>query len=145
VKLGAGLAVALLVLSASACGDAGRETATARAGLDLPGNVEGQVNYHGRRDVRATVEEEEEVLVDAGDFFYKPTLLEVPASSSVRITVRNVGLTDHHFDVIPSQGDVIVRPGGRATVEYEMPSSGTLEYMCLLHREFGMHGVFVVR
>ena len=129
---------AALVLAASACGG-GDEPPPARqpAGtVALNGEV---ANDRGSLDVGSGGE----VVIEAGDHYFEPTVLTGPAALDRQVQVRNVGAVPHNIS-FPDLGiDQDLEPGAEATLALTFPESGSTVFFCRFHRGQGMLGALV--
>jgi uncharacterized cupredoxin-like copper-binding protein len=91
--------------------------------------------------------------VEAGDFYFAPTVLLAPGSGDgdisempgrqVELEVSAVSGGPHNVQVPDQDVDVDVPPGDTATVLLTLPDSGTLVFWCKYHRDQGMAGAVV--
>lgn len=102
---------------------------------DLSGNVED----HGTAALSGA-----SVEIDAGDFFFDATCLTASSPGEIMVTVTNTGSALHNFSVADQGIDEDVPVGGSITVTVELPSSGSLPFLCKYHVGAGMQGAFVV-
>lgn len=78
--------------------------------------------------------------VEAGEFYFSPTVLSGPAGQEVTLTITNVGQALHNFS-LPDQGvDVDIQAGQQATVTVTFPSSGAVTFECKYHLPQNMRG-----
>lgn len=78
--------------------------------------------------------------VEAGEFFFSPTILTGPAGQEVTLTVTNVGQALHNFSLSDQDIDVDVQPGQETQVTVTFPSSGALTFECKYHLAQNMLG-----
>jgi plastocyanin len=92
---------------------------------------------HGTADARGG-----RITVRMYEDYFRPTTIRAPAGSTVALRLENVGVVAHAFDVAGDRQklDVIVQPGGRATVRVKIPTVGKLLFFCKLHWSRGMAG-----
>lgn len=101
--------------------------------------LDGQVaNDHGSATVSASGEP---VTVEAGDFFFEPTVLTGPAGEPVTLEVVSDSRNLHN--VTAAEVDQDLATGGTAEVELGFPDSGTLVFVCKYHQDRGMAGALV--
>jgi plastocyanin len=120
---------ALLVPGASAS-----VAAKAKPPVKLPGkvNVKGTATATGNA-----------IELDQRDYSYTPTFVKIPAgASSITVTVKNMGSTQHTFTVPAEQIDKVLNPGESVTVTVTIPGPGAIAFYCRFHRTLGMQGAF---
>lgn len=89
------------------------------------------------------------VDVEAGSFYYKPSVIEVAKGQKIKIIMKSVSLM-HDF-VIDELGVKlpIVKNGDMGTVEFVADKVGTFEYYCSVglgkHRANGQVGMITVK
>jgi predicted lipoprotein with Yx(FWY)xxD motif len=125
------LLAAGLAAFAVACGGDDAETLTLG---DLT------VEDHGTRDVSnlSTVE------IEADNNYFEPTFLKGRAGQNVRLTVTNSSTALHNISVPSLAIDSDVQANGRAEIEFTLPQSGVLLFICKYHSAQGMNGEFLV-
>jgi plastocyanin len=136
-KLITGLAVAATVLTPALLVGPGAFASTA-AKAKPPVKLPGKVTVKGSATATGgTIE------VDQTDFAFSPTFVKVPAgTTSLTVTVKNMGQAMHTFTV-PSQSiDKVLNPGDSVTVTVAYPGKGALLFYCRFHRSRGMQGAF---
>jgi plastocyanin len=129
--------ILLVVLAGSACG--GEEEGPTG---QQPNTVvlDGQVaNDHGSVAISS---EGERVPVEAGDFYFQPTVLTGPAGRPVILEVTGSGSV-HNITIAEGDLDEDVAPGETLDVELAFPESGTLVFVCKYHQGQRMVGALV--
>lgn len=93
-----------------------------------------------------------EVMIEARDYRYEPSEIEVEAGQRVRITLVNNGVEAHSIEFDFPDGEIELRKplatGDSGVLEFTAPlSEGTFTFYCPMgnHHDQGMEGVFVVR
>jgi plastocyanin len=117
------------VLVAASCGDNKSSSST-------PVSIEGKVNNHGEKDVKAG----DSIEMEADDFYFGPTFLKGPAGAAVKLELHNEGKEAHTFTIDSANIDQRLDPDASATVDVTMPASGVVVYYCQFHRDDGMQG-----
>jgi uncharacterized cupredoxin-like copper-binding protein len=86
------------------------------------------------------------VSMDAGDFYFKPNAVTIPANTAVRFTIRNVAQIPHNFSIDALKVSVALPPGDTRDVTIRAPA-GAYEFYCNLpgHKSAGMFGTLTVR
>lgn len=81
------------------------------------------------------------VSLEAGNFYFKPNALTVPAATSVTIEIRNVAEIPHNFSIDALGVNTPIDPGQTASVTVTAPA-GSFEFYCNLpgHKAAGMVG-----
>jgi uncharacterized cupredoxin-like copper-binding protein len=85
--------------------------------------------------------------VQAGDLFFKPATLALPANTSVTITITNGGALPHNFNI--DQLNIHtpdIAPGQSAQVTVK-GAAGTYQYYCSIpgHKQAGMVGTLTIK
>jgi plastocyanin len=131
------LAACLALILATGCSgddEEGRPTQPANT-VVLNGQV---ANDHGSDAVSASGEQ---VTIEAGDFYFEPTVLTGPAGEAVFLQVVSGGQSVHNLTA--GEVDQDVAAGESVDVELSFPDSGTLVFVCKYHRDRGMAGALV--
>jgi plastocyanin len=84
------------------------------------------------------------VEIDAGDFFFGSTCVTASSPGTITVMVTNTGTALHNFSVADQEIDQDVAVGEAISVTVELPSSGSLPFLCKYHSGAGMQGAFVV-
>jgi len=113
----------------------------ALAAKNPPVSLQGKVTNKGEKTVKSG-----KISVEADDFYFKPTFEKSKLGSTVKVSLKNEGKTQHTF-TIPSLGiDTVLDPGKKATVDVAMPTDGALAFYCRFHgpdaTNQGMQGAF---
>lgn len=80
--------------------------------------------------------------VQAGELFFKPTSLTIPANTDVTITLDNVGVLSHDMSIEGTDfAASLTNPGTKSTFKVNLPA-GTYEFICTVegHADAGMVG-----
>ena len=106
-----------------------------------PVSLQGKVTNKGEKTVKSG-----KISVEEDDYYFKPTFLKSKLGSTVKVSLKNEGKTQHTF-TIPSLGiDTVLDPGKKATVEVTLPTDGALGFFCRFHgpdaTNQGMQGAF---
>lgn len=116
--------VAVLALTVAACGGGG-------------GNGDQTTTTQGQS-------QGVEVTVNATEFAFEPSTIEVPAGVPVTIILVNDGVVEHDFSIDDIDLHIFANPGEtvRETVTF---TAGTYEVHCAVagHKEAGMMGTLV--
>jgi uncharacterized cupredoxin-like copper-binding protein len=113
----------------------------ALAAKSPPVSLQGKVTNKGEKTVKNG-----KISVEADDFYFKPTFEKSKLGSTVKVSLKNEGKTQHTF-TIPSLGvDTVLDPGKKATVDVTLPTDGALGFFCRFHgpdaTNQGMQGAF---
>jgi uncharacterized cupredoxin-like copper-binding protein len=113
----------------------------ALAAKNPPVSLQGKVTNKGEKTVKNG-----KISVEADDFYFKPTFEKSKLGSTVKVSMKNEGKTQHTF-TIPSLGvDTVLDPGKKATVDVTLPTDGALGFFCRFHgpdaTNQGMQGAF---
>jgi plastocyanin len=131
------LAACLALILATGCSgddEEGRPVQPANT-VVLNGRV---ANDHGSDAVSASGER---VTIEAGDFYFEPTVLTGPAGEAVVLEVVSGGQSVHNLTV--DEVDQDMAAGESVDVELTFPDSGTLVFVCKYHQDRGMAGALV--
>jgi plastocyanin len=103
-----------------------------------PVKLSGRVNNKGTATATGgTVE------IAQSDFGFSPTFVKIPAgTTSLVVTVKNVGQTMHTFTVPSQTIDKVLNPGDSVTVTVNVPKPGAIAFFCRFHKSLGMQGAF---
>jgi nitrite reductase (NO-forming) len=85
------------------------------------------------------------VDITAGDIFFEPKKVTIPANTDVTFTISNQGVAAHNFSIDALKISVDLPPGETKEVVVNAPP-GTYEYYCNVpgHKEAGMVGTLTV-
>jgi plastocyanin len=136
-KLILGVMVAATALVPMALG-APSVSATLTAKSKAPVKLPGKVNNEG-----TAVATSDSVELDQRDFSFSPTFVKIPpGATSLTVTVKNMGQTQHTFTVPSQKIDKVLNPGDSITVTVNIPGPGALNFYCRFHKSQGMQGAF---
>lgn len=136
MRVRAVLAVVALGVLAAACGGGGGGREQAGGGGGTIRLSDGSLaTDRGTGTVSGTA-----ATVEAGEFFFSPTVLTGPAGQEVTLTVTNVGQALHNFSLPDQDVDVDIQPGQETTVTVTLPSSGAVTFQCKYHLAQNMRG-----
>jgi plastocyanin len=137
MSLRLGTLLLVVVATASACGEAGDGPPVQEPNTVV---LDGQVaNDHGSVAVSSAGER---VPVEAGDFYFQPTVLSGPAGQPVVLEVTGSDSL-HNLSVAEGDLDEDIVPGETLEVELVFPEMGTLVFVCKYHEVQGMAGALV--
>lgn len=87
-----------------------------------------------------------EITVQAGDLWFKPTTLEIPAGTPVNVTVTNTGGLFHDVTIDTLDFRLGVNPGRAATGGLRVDVPDEYRFYCSVpgHAAAGMRGTLVV-
>jgi uncharacterized cupredoxin-like copper-binding protein/sugar lactone lactonase YvrE len=85
------------------------------------------------------------VSMDAGDFYFKPNAVTIPADTPVIFEIKNVAQIPHNFSIDALKISVDLPPGQTKDVTIKAPA-GKYEFYCNLpgHKAAGMFGTLTV-
>jgi len=133
----------LLVLAVGAVAAVALLGGVAFAAKNPPVQLQGKVNNKGEKTVKNG-----KISIEADDYYFKPTFDKAKPGSTVSVSLKNEGKTQHTF-TIPSLGiDTVLDPDQKATVSVVVPTGGALGFYCRLHGpngtqgDLGMQGAF---
>jgi nitrite reductase (NO-forming) len=86
------------------------------------------------------------VTVEASEFKFNPTSLQLPSGKQVTITLQNSGTVEHDFTVDALGVKVSASAGKAATGQFTLDKPGTYDFYCSVpgHKDAGMHGTLSV-
>lgn len=74
--------------------------------------------------------------VDAKDFEFSPTTLDVGAGQKITLTFKNTGAAEHNFSITSLKVNQDLAAGKTATVTFTAPSTaGDVQYFCEYHKD----------
>lgn len=107
----------------------------------LPVTLQGNVTNKGTATVKKG-----KVTVEADDFYFKSTFLKAKPGTTVTVSLKNEGKTQHTFTVDALGVDQTLNPDQKATVTVTLPASGATNFYCRFHGPHatnqGMQGAF---
>lgn len=85
------------------------------------------------------------VHVEAGELYFKPKEITIPAGVPITFAVENVGKLQHNFSIDELHVSIYMKPGETSSVTVTAPK-GTYQFYCNLpgHKEAGMWGTLTV-
>ena len=130
----AGTLLGLLAVALAGCGgtSASKSGGGGGGGQTVVAGV--SANNHGTKSVSSNA------VVELGDYFFKPTVLEGRPGSTVTLELKNVGSVEHNFTVSAQNIDQNIQPGSSAKVTVTIPKSGAVSFFCKFHESMGMAG-----
>jgi len=100
--------------------------------------LSGKVNVKGTATATGNA-----IELDQRDYSWTPTFVKIPAgATSITVTVKNMGSTQHTFTVPAEQIDQVLNPGDSVTVTVTIPGPGAIAFYCRFHKSLGMQGAF---
>jgi uncharacterized cupredoxin-like copper-binding protein len=83
--------------------------------------------------------------VEAGDFYFKPKDITIPANTPATFVIKNVAQIPHNFSIDALKISVNIAPGETSKVTIKAPA-GSYEFYCNLpgHKAAGMFGTLTV-
>jgi len=86
------------------------------------------------------------VTVEADDFYFKSTFVKAKPGTTVTVSLKNEGKTQHTFTIDALGIDQTLNPDQKATVTVTLPASGATNFYCRFHgpqgTNQGMQGAF---
>lgn len=88
-----------------------------------------------------------QISVQAGEFLFDPSRIQVRADQPVNIRLLNRGGLFHDFTIEGLDFHLSAPPGDRSTGGLEAPAPGSYRFVCAVpgHADAGMVGTLVVR
>ncbi len=85
------------------------------------------------------------VSIEAGNFYFKPKDITIPANTPTKFEIKNVAQIPHNFSIDALKVSVDIQPGETASTTIEAPK-GSYEFYCNLpgHKAAGMFGTLTV-
>ena len=106
-----------------------------------PVSLQGKVNNKGTATVKKG-----KVKVEADDFYFKSTFLKAQPGTTVTVSLKNEGKTQHTFTIDGLGVDQTLNPDQKAKVTVTLPASGATNFYCRFHgpqaTNQGMQGAF---
>jgi plastocyanin len=93
-------------------------------------------NDHGTKDVTGMTTLE----VEADNFYFEPTVLKGTPGQHLTLTIKNGTGTQHNFTMSAQSISKDVDAKKTETVSVTFPSTGTLSFFCVYHKNKGMAG-----
>lgn len=136
------VAVGVAVLAGSVMA-AGTALAEAPTKSTPPVSLPGKVNNKGTKSVKKG-----KITIEADDYYFKPTFGKAKPGTTVTVSLKNEGKTQHTF-TSPGLGiDQTLNPDQKATFQVMLPASGATQFYCRFHGpngtsgDLGMQGAF---
>ena len=85
----------------------------------------------------------QEAAVEAGDFYFEPTVLTGERGAGLRLEVTSTSAARHTVTSAELGVDRDVPPGGTVTLQVTFPEEGILVFFCRYHQDRGMAGALV--
>lgn len=129
-----------LALSASALllGGITPAGASTAAKDKAPVKISGDVNNKGTGKVSG-----DSVELEADDFYFEKTFIKGTPDSTVGVTIKNEGTTNHTFTIDAQGVDEELAPGDSTDVDVKIPRNGKPAlFYCRFHKSSGMQGAF---
>jgi plastocyanin len=109
-----------------------------------PVSLQGKVTNKGTATVKNA-----KVSVEADDFYFKSTFLKAKPGTTVTVSLKNEGKTQHTFTIDGLGVDQTLNPDQKATVTVTLPASGATHFYCRFHgpqgTNQGMQGAFFTK
>ena len=106
-----------------------------------PVTLQGKVTNKGTATVKNG-----KVTVEADDLYFKSTFLKAKPGTTVMVSLKNEGKTQHTFTIDALGIDQTLNAGQKATVAVALPASGATNFYCRFHgpqaTNQGMQGAF---
>jgi plastocyanin len=106
-----------------------------------PVTLQGKVTNKGTTTVKKG-----KVSVEIDDFYFKSTFLKAKPGTTVTVSLKNEGNTQHTFTIDALGVDQTLNPDQKATVTVTLPASGATNFYCRFHgptaTNQGMQGAF---
>ena len=128
--------------AASTTTAAGPSTAETNA-LSSKAGLSGTVNFDSDPTNRVATPTSGSVDVEISDFYIGPTFINAKAGSTLHVSLKNAGKVEHSFSIDAVHVDQVVAAGGTATVDVQVPASGSLRFYCKFHQSMGMQGAIL--
>lgn len=93
-------------------------------------------NDHGTKDVTGMTS----LQIDARNFYFAPTVLKGTPGQHLTLTINNGTGTVHNFTISSQNVSKDVDANKTETVSVTFPSTGTLSFFCVYHKNKGMAG-----
>jgi plastocyanin len=111
------------------------------AAKNPPVSLQGKVTNKGEKTVKSG-----KISVEADDFYFKSTFLKAKPGTTVKVSLKNEGNTQHTFTIDGLGVDQTLDPDQKATVTVTLPASGATNFYCRFHgpqaTNQGMQGAF---
>jgi plastocyanin len=93
-------------------------------------------NDHGAKDVTGMTS----LDVEADNFYFEPTVLKGTPGQHLTLTIKNSTGTEHNFTLSSQNVSKDLDANKAETVSLTFPSSGTVSFFCVYHKNKGMAG-----
>ena len=128
------LAATLVPLAMLAPGASATLAGKAKPPIKLPGKV----NVHGSATATGNT-----IEIDQHNYYFSPTFVKIPAgATSISVTIKNMGSTQHTFTVPAENIDLLLNPGESMQATITINGPGAIAWYCKFHQTLGMQGAF---
>lgn len=105
------------------------------------------VTLHGKVTNKGTkTAKNGKVSIEADDFYFKSTFVKATPGTTVTVSLKNEGKTQHTFTIDALGIDQTLDPDQTATVTVTLPATGATNFYCKFHgptgTNQGMQGAF---
>ncbi|MCI0632590.1 MAG: cupredoxin domain-containing protein [Actinobacteria bacterium] len=133
-----------LTLAACSSDDDGSAGGSGTGGAPAASDCKAAAGLSGPIEDRGTAEASGgSITLDANEFAFSPTCVDVGGGESLEVTVTNSGSALHNLSVESLGIDEDVQAGQTITVEVTLPESGAVPFVCKYHVANGMQGAFL--
>jgi plastocyanin len=103
-----------------------------------PIKLPGKVNVHGTATATGNT-----IEIDQHNYYFSPTFVKIPAgATSISVTIKNMGSTQHTFTVPAENIDLLLNPGESMKTTLTINGPGAIAWYCKFHQTLGMQGGF---
>jgi plastocyanin len=103
-----------------------------------PVKLPGKVNIHGTATANGNT-----IEIDQHNYYFSPTFVKIPAgATSISVTIKNMGSTQHTFTVPAENIDLLLNPGESMKTTLTINGPGAIAWYCKFHQTLGMQGGF---
>ncbi len=130
----------MLALALTGCSSS-KDKAKVDSASGPPVSLSGTVTDKGTKD--ASGEGATPTLaLELDDNAFNPTFTQFAPGAVVKVQLKNAGTHEHTFTLADGGVDQSLAPGQSAEVTVTVPSSGSVNFFCRIHRSSGMQGAF---
>jgi len=115
--------------------------------VSLPAALHAEPGHGGDTGSEDFVRVEESITIEASEFRFEPSRLEIPVGTEVAITLENEGAIAHNLFVVePEKQTTTIQSSNETSFTVEFAETGTYAFHCNVpgHKEAGMRGTIRV-
>jgi uncharacterized cupredoxin-like copper-binding protein len=100
----------------------------------------GHTHYLSTKQIESRDTVDNELVIQAMEFSFKPSSIRVIVGQKIRITLDNTGQVEHDFEIAGTNIHIHAAPGNKSSMIVSLDKAGYYQVICTLpgHKEAGM-------